>query len=285
MKIMIFGSRGQLGSDLTAELKDIHELLCVKREVDITDMEKVEKQITSFQPKIVINSAAYTDVDGCERDQERAFSVNAFGAQNIAQAAQKSGACVLYISTDYVFDGQKGKPYHEYDLTSPLNSYGLSKLAGEEATKTYAERFYIIRTSWLHGLERKNFIKTIIEKAQKENELRIVDDQIGSPTFTKDLSKMIIKIINTDRYGLYHVVNEGSNSWFGLATEALELYGLKEVKVLPVKTEEFESPALRPKYSVLDNYNIRQLGLTMRSYREALKDFIVELKNVKSENK
>ena len=299
-KILITGSSGMLGVDLCEELERNYEVFgidCVQFTVysvqyfvkcDITDKESVEQAVAKIKPDVVIHAAAWTDVDGCELDPKKAYRINVEGAKNVALACKKSGAILVYISTDFVFDGKKKRPYKEGDKTGPLSVYGDSKLKGEEAVRKILKKYFILRTSWLYGRSGKNFVDTIIAKAKSVKELKIVDDQFGSPTYTKDLAKAIHALVERSllrvqrsevrtqntRYGIYHVSNSGAVSWFSYAKEILRLAGFK-MKVTPILSEELNRPAKRPAMSVLDNGKFENFtGFKMRPWKAALKDYL-----------
>jgi dTDP-4-dehydrorhamnose reductase len=305
-KILVIGSGGMLGTDLCKELGSEYELggidiaensgraglnLPYRRKSDITDLESISNIITDFKPDIVIHAAAWTDVDACELDGAKAYKVNTEGTKNVARACKASGAVLIYISTDFVFDGNKNTPYVETDETGPLGIYAESKLRGEEAVKKILNNYFIIRTGWLYGKSGKNFVDTIIAKAKTEKELKVVDDQTGSPTYTIDLAKAIHTLINVSVnssraglnlpyhklstvYGIYHVSNAGSVSWFEYAKTILNLAESK-TSVIPISSEELARPASRPTMSVLDNAKFTALtGYKMRDWKEALKAYL-----------
>ena len=283
MKILITGAAGMLGTDLRKALEPEHDLVLTDvvgdvRPLDVTDTEQVLAEINGAQPELVIHSAAYTDVDGCERDPDKAYRVNALGTWNVAAASMISDAALLYISTDFVFDGEKGEPYTEYDGTHPLGHYGASKLAGESHVRALCPAHYIVRTAWLYGEHGKNFPLTILDAAKSRKELKVVADQIGTPTFTADLAAAIRDLIKSPLYGTYHITNSGSCSWHDFAKKALEYAGIRDVTVQPIKAEEWPTPTRRPKYSVLRHYALELQGRDdMRPWDEALKDFISRL--------
>lgn len=283
MKIFITGAAGMLGTDLQKALAPDHELVLTDvmgdvKFLDITDTGQVLAEIDAAEPDLVIHSAAYTDVDGCERDPDRAYRVNALGTWNVAAACLVCDTAMLYISTDFVFDGEKGEPYTEYDAAHPLGHYGASKLAGESHVRALCPAHYIVRTAWLYGEHGKNFPLTILNAAKTHKELKVVADQIGSPTFTADLAGAIRDIITMPLYGTYHVTNKGSCSWYEFAKKVLELAGVTEVTVLPIKAEEWPTPTRRPKLSVLRHYALELQGRdNIRPWDEALKDFISRL--------
>ncbi len=273
MKIFITGSDGQLGYELTEVLKGEDLLLGKEPEQDVTD-EKIMDQICNFRPDVVIHAAAYTDVDGCEKNRELAHKVNAIGTHQVARAAEKSGAKMVYISTDYVFSGRKRSPYVETDPPHPLNVYGQSKWEGEQFVEQACSRYLILRTSWLYGRAGKNFVKTILNKATQEEELRVVNDQVGCPTYARDFAVAIAAIIKTEAFGLYHVAGQGTCSWFEFAEEAIRLSGISK-KVVPIGSKDLNRPAKRPRYSALSQQKLNGLGIYLRPWREALQEFIM----------
>jgi dTDP-4-dehydrorhamnose reductase len=273
MKVLITGANGQLGTDLQLVLREGHELFPFDLDLDITDASAVDEKLGQLRPDVVVHAAAYTDVDGAESHPELAFQVNALGTQNVALACQKIDAAMVYVSTDYVFDGTKGEPYLEFDRTNPLSVYGQSKLAGEIYTTTLLDRFYLVRTAWLYGRTGKNFVKTVLCLAEEKKELQIVDDQIGSPTFSYDLARVIARLIGTGWYGFYHAVNVGASSWRDFAISILKAAGKEGVRVDPISTKELARPAPRPGYSVLKNLSLEMRGIQMRRHEEALQDY------------
>lgn len=254
---------------------------------DITDPENISRVIDAARPNFVIHAAAWTDVDGCESDKAKALLVNAEGAKNVAAACGRYGAAMVYISTDFVFDGRKAMPYKESDKTSPLSVYGLSKLEGEKGVRKTLKKHFIIRTSWLYGLKGKNFVDTIVAKSMVEKTLKVVDDQTGSPTYTKDLAEAVHSLLDKVSqskpvlYGTYHVSNAGKVSWFDYAKEVVRLAGGK-ARVLPMTSAELGRPARRPAMSVLDGSKFsRYTGHRMRGWKAALKDYVINEKGLK----
>ncbi|MCF6093268.1 dTDP-4-dehydrorhamnose reductase [Microaerobacter geothermalis] len=283
MKVVVTGAKGQLGRDLVRRLRVNRGGVFGygREELDITRMESVRQVIDEIRPDVIIHAAAYTKVDQAESDEEQAYLVNAFGSRNVAIAAEEFGAKLCYISTDYVFDGKATFPYKEYDRTNPLGVYGKSKYAGEELTKTLSSKYFIVRTSWVYGVHGHNFVRTMLRLAEERDELKVVNDQIGSPTYTVDLAEFIAQLIATEKYGIYHASNTGTCSWYDFAKAIFEEAGV-QVKVSPIATEDFPRPAPRPKYSVLDHLAIRANGFQdLRHWREGLKDFLKELGSVR----
>ncbi|MDK7490032.1 dTDP-4-dehydrorhamnose reductase [Bacillus paranthracis] len=274
MRVLVTGAKGQLGQDVVKLLKEqTWEVFGFGREeLNITDEKQVSEKVLLIQPDIIIHTAAYTQVDQAESDEEVAFKVNAEGTKYLAQVAEAVGAKFCYVSTDYVFDGTKDTPYKADDQTNPQTVYGKSKLVGELYTREYCSKSYIVRTSWVFGLYGNNFVKTMLRLAKENKELGVVHDQVGSPTYTADLARFIISLVQTDKYGVYHGSNSGVCSWYEFAKEIFKQSEI-EVIVNPLKTEDFPRPAVRPKYSVLDKGMIQQNGF------EALPDWKVALGN------
>ncbi|MGC9101153.1 MAG: dTDP-4-dehydrorhamnose reductase [Caldisericum sp.] len=275
MKIIILGAKGQLGREFEEYLKEKAEIHSFSHsELDVLNQELVIKKFQEIKPDVVINCSAYTKVDKAEEDKEECIRVNAEGAKNVSYASYKVGAKVIYFSTDYVFDGEKGSSYTELDSPNPLSTYGRSKLLGEIYTKDHNPNFLILRISWLYGIYGRNFVKTIINKAKKEKELRIVNDQIGSPTYTLDVVKQTWKLIQMDKVGLYHSANQGETTWHEFTKRIIEKLNLN-VKIYPIKMEEYPVLAQRPKYSALDNYLLKLGGINMMGdWESALSEFL-----------
>lgn len=257
MKIMVTGANGMLGQDLCPILDEIGAFVLPTdiNNLDITDETACMDFVKNTHPDIIIHCAAYTNVDKAESEKETAFKINEKGTENIAKAAANSGALMVYISTDYVFDGSKDTPYLPKDKVNPLSVYGKSKLSGEEVVRKLCPKHYITRTSWLYGHFGKNFVETMISLADKP-ELKVVNDQIGCPTWTVAWCHGVLKLIGTQKpYGTYHVCGSGQTSWYGFAKEIFKQMNL-EVNLKPCTTEEFPRPASRPVYSVMDNSGI-----------------------------
>ena len=300
MKILITGSNGMLGTDLCKFLSKEHEIVGVDiRSTDtlhithytfysasILDGAKITEIFESEKPELVIHAAAWTDVDGCEEDPEQAENINVTGTENIAHAALGKDIPVILISTDYVFDGEKGEPYCESDTTSPIGVYGRTKREAEEVVERTLSKYAILRTSWLYGINGKNFADTVIKKAESGESLRVVNDQAGSPTYTKDLAEAISTVIDKRLFiskEVYHVSNTGWCSWFQFAKEVIKDAG-EDVEITSVTTEEFPRPTKRPKFSPLDCTKFEKaVGFKMRPWEEALKDYIKERKEAKKQ--
>ncbi len=285
MKYLITGAKGQLGLALQKELQKLNgEIYCYDVDtMDITNYEAVEEIFKEVKPDIVFNCAAHTNVDKCEEDLENAYQINALGVQNIAMLCEELKAKLIHISTDYVFSGEEEKPRIESDFVMPRTLYGKSKLYGEELAQRYNQKTFIIRTAWLYG-EGNNFVRTMLKLAKTHDKLTVVGDQFGSPTYTKDLAKVMVALSNTNYYGLYHGTCQGNCSWYDFALKIFELMKI-EIKVEKVTSEEFVRPAKRPKFSILDNLMLRLRGLdSFRNWEEALEDYLREDSSWQREN-
>ncbi len=278
---MIIGNLGMLGSDLMEAAGSRHEVLGVDRqELDITDRDQCLRSLGRLRPEVVINAAALTQVDYCETHEDEAFLVNGQGSGNLAEAAASTGALLVHFSTDYVFDGVKNGAYLEEDQPNPRSAYGRSKLRGEELIRNQSEHHLIIRTAWLFGRKGANFIRTILDAAGKTRLLRVVNDQRGSPTCSRDLAAHTICMIEAGCRGIYHVTNAGYCTWYQLALSAVEWAGLKGVEVTPVSTAEFTRPAPRPANSVLANARLEREGFPlMRPWQEAARGYVRHLQD------
>ncbi len=301
MRILVTGAKGMLGTDLVRRfaVQGLRRDFGVSAQsnaqsnrsrfkvigididdLDITDEEKTVKKIKKISPDIVINTAAFTDVDACETEREVAFKVNRDGVRNVVLGCREVGAKLIHISTDYVFDGKKGEPYRENDDPGPINIYGLSKLEGEKEilkleTRNSKLETLIVRTSWLFGKNGRNFVDTILRVANSKDELRVVDDQVGSPTYTVDLAGAIERLVDAGASGIVHCGNSGECSWYDFAKEIMRIKRIKGVNVVPIKSGELKRPATRPSYSVLSNDRYFQLtGHRMRKWEEALRDYL-----------
>ncbi len=273
MKILVTGANGQLGREIARQGTEHNLFLTDQDTLNITDGAAVTNCIRQLKPDVVVHCAAYTNVDGAESDPDGAFRVNVVGSQNLAAGCLEAGARLVYVSTDYVFDGLNKEPYREFDAVNPQTVYGLTKLQGEQIVRQILGRHYIVRTAWLYG-DGNNFVRTMLRLASQNQPLRVVADQIGTPTSTTDLARTIYKLINSDSYGTYHAACQGQCSWYEFATEIFRQRGLN-VKVVPVATAEFTRPAKRPQYSVLDNYMLRMtIGDPMRAWTEALQEWV-----------
>jgi dTDP-4-dehydrorhamnose reductase len=284
MRLLLTGASGQLGTDIRKEASGIELMPLTHAELDITDSAAVLKVCGEFRPDIIINTAAYVLVDDCETNTDTAYAVNAVGAGNVAAAARETGAKLVHISTDYVFGGGESLgqcPLTEFDTPVPVNVYGASKLAGEEKVRHLCHRYFIVRSSGLFGTAGSsgkggNFVETMLWLAGERGELRVVDDQIFSPTYTRDLATKILQLVATDNYGVFHITNSGACSWCEFTREILRISGL-DVKLTPVTSEQYPLLAVRPAYSVLDNYQLWLLGMDdMRPWQDALAAYMKE---------
>jgi len=274
VRVALTGSDGMLGTDIQSVFhEDVDLVNFTLKDFDITDLDASVLKIREANPDYLIHSAAYTDVDGCENDPGKAILINGIGTRNIIMACEEIKCPVIYISTDYVFDGSKGSPYSEWDSPNPVNQYGVSKLLGEHFVMALTNRFYIVRTSWLYGRNGNNFVDTISRLLSERDEIDVVHDQVGSPTFTGDLAAKLKELIGRG-YGIYHITNSSHCSWYEFA---VEIARSKEstTKINPTTTDKYKRPARRPSYSVLDNAVLRLDGLNeMRHWKEALREYL-----------
>lgn len=282
MKILITGANGMLGKDLQESLVNYEIIATGSKDLDITDYDAVLNKFDEFKPDFVINSAAYTAVDDCETHYDEAYAVNAIGPKNLAIACNNLDIPLVHFSTDYVFTGDKRTPLLENDELGPKSVYGKTKLMGEEFIEENHDKYFILRTAWLYGLHGSNFVKTMLTLAENHDEVSVVYDQIGSPTFTRDLALAICELVeyyinnkrDMSKYGVYHLTNSAECSWYEFTKEFYKIANL-DTKVNPVTTEEFPRPAPRPHYSVLSNEKWVNAGFTpMREYKEAIKDYL-----------
>ncbi|AEH25428.1 dTDP-4-dehydrorhamnose reductase [Pyrococcus yayanosii] len=281
MRVAVIGATGQLGSDIVEVLSEdptFEVIPLTHDDVDVTIPESL-KVIERIKPEVIINTAAYVRVDDSELYPEEAFKVNAIGALNVAKIAEKINAVNVYISTDYVFDGEKGKPYKEEDPPNPINVYGASKLMGEIFTRNYSSKHYVIRVASLYGRRGArgkggNFVEWVIEKARRGEKLKIVNDQLMSPTYTKDVALALAKFLKImPEYGVYHMTNDGFCSWYEFTKAIFEILGW-DVEVEPISSEELGRLAKRPKFSALSVEKLRSIGIEMRHWKEALRDYL-----------
>jgi dTDP-4-dehydrorhamnose reductase len=268
VKILLAGASGQLGTDLTALIQghSHHELIAADHaRLDIGDRDVVLGAITELAPDLVVNAAAWTAVDACESDPDRAWRINAMGARHLAEGARRTGAHLVHVSTDYVFDGSRPEPYVEWDPPAPQSVYGRSKLAGEQEVVAQLPGATVVRTSWVCGRYGANMLKTLLRLAAGDGELRFVDDQRGCPTFTDDLAAMIYQLGVGRRPGLFHVTNQGPTTWYGFARDVLAAAGADPGRVVPISTIDLDPPLLakRPANSVLDNAALRASGIPL----------------------
>ncbi len=280
MKIYITGASGQLGYDVCRELtaRGIEHRGVSSKELDITDRQAVFEALAAYRPDAVIHCAAYTAVDKAEDEPEKCWSVNVDGTRNLAETCREIGAKLLYVSTDYVFEGTGDRPYEVDDPVNPQNVYGASKLAGELAVKSLLEKYFIVRTSWVFGKNGNNFVKTMLRLAETKTEVNVVCDQVGSPTYTADLAPLLCDMVQTDRYGVYHATNEGFFSWAEFAQEIFRLAG-KNVKVNAIPTSEYPTKAVRPFNSRLSKECLdRQRFSRLPDWHDALKRYIAGIR-------
>ena len=292
MKILITGSNGQLGNELqkivatgkaeigavSEEIKNAEVFAMDVDTLDITNLEQVKKVLNEVKPDVVINCAAATNVDGCEANQDLAFKINSLGPRNLAMVAEELGAKIVQVSTDYVFSGVGETPLKESDLVAPVSVYGKTKLLGEEFVREFSSKYYIVRTAWLYGYVGHNFVYTMMKLGKDRDTLSVVNDQLGNPTHANDLAYHILKLIQTEEYGVYHCTGKGECSWFDFASEIMKLSG-RNCTVNPCTSEEYKSmypnSADRPAYSSLDNMMLRcTIGDEMRDWKDALKIFM-----------
>jgi dTDP-4-dehydrorhamnose reductase len=279
MRILVLGARGMLGTDLLKEWQSDELIPAGSAEADIGNFVEVERLVSRVRPDWIVLSAAYTDVDGCERNPELAFAVNGTGVENVARAAQSIAARIFLVSTDYVFDGASHRPYETSDPIAPINVYGASKAAGEAALRNSSSAWCIGRTSWLFGVHGPSFPQKILQAAQTRPDLSVVNDQVGSPTYTRDLACAIRDLVRKDARGITHITNEGTCSWFDFAREILLQSGRQSVPVLPITTDQSARPARRPNYSVLSPSSLHSYGLRLRPWQQALRAFLQERSN------
>lgn len=279
MKVLVTGITGQLGFDVLNELhnRNIEVVGTARKDFDLTNEENMIEFIKSHKPDAIIHCAAYTAVDKAEDEQELAMRVNAVATEEIAEICKEIDAKMIYISTDYVFPGDGDKPYEIDDVKGPTNVYGRSKLLGEEAVMKLLDKYFIVRISWVFGINGKNFIKTMLRLSETKSELRVVNDQIGSPTFTADLAHLLVDMVQTNKYGIYHATNEGFCSWAEFATEIFRQADVK-TKVIPVPSSEYPTKATRPKNSRLSKKSLDDAGFKrLPSWKDAVGRYLVEL--------
>lgn len=278
-KVVLIGANGQLGSELAKIFCNYELVPLTHADLDIADAKEIERLLGQHSPDLILNTAAYHRVDECEEFPARAYEVNALAVRHLAQWAKAHQAVLLHFSTDYVFDGCLRRPYSEADLPEPLSAYAVSKLAGEYFIRAIHDRHFIIRTCGLYGIAGSsgkggNFIETMLRLATEGKEIRVVDDQVLTPTSAKELAGKVRQLVETGAYGLYHITNNGACSWYEFAAAIFELSGLKP-RLQPTTSAAFGAHAKRPAYSVLDNANLRSLGLDdLRHWRDALKEYL-----------
>jgi len=278
MRLLVLGHRGMLGSELLTTLSYHHDVIGKDAdEFDIVSEDACRRVVKETQPDVVINAAAYTDVDGSETARELCFAVNAEGVKNIALACRTGKIKIIHFSTDYVFDGKKKASYREDDPCHPLNTYGEAKLAGEKNLHQYSDHYLMIRTAWLYGKNGNNFVKTILDKARDVRRLQVVDDQKGSPTYTRDLAAAVERLLAGSHSGIFHLTNRGSCSWYEYALKILDYAGIGNVAVTRIGSSQLNRPAARPQNSVLScSKFIEMTGRTMRFWQIALHDYMTQ---------
>lgn len=279
MRVLVTGVKGQLGHDVMNELaKRGYEGIGVDvEEMDITDREAVERVMREVYPDKVVHCAAWTAVDDAEDKEELCRKVNALGTENIARMCRELSAPMIYLSTDYVFDGEGTRPWEPDDERHPLNVYGQTKYEGELAVEKYLDAYFIVRIAWVFGVNGKNFIKTMLRLSETHDTLTVVDDQVGSPTYTYDLARLLVDMLETEKYGRYHATNEGLCSWYEFAKEIFRQAG-REVKVLPVSSEEYPAKAKRPHNSRMNKEKLKEMGFTpLPSWEDALSRYLKEI--------
>jgi dTDP-4-dehydrorhamnose reductase len=268
-KLLITGAQGQLGQALQSQFSD-HEVIAWDiQDLDISQLEHVRKALKQIRPDVVINAAAFTQVDQAEKNQEAAHRGNALGPKNLALATCENDIPLVHFSTDYVFDGQQSRPYHEFDRTNPLSVYGQSKLAGEEQVKNCNPRHFIIRTAWLYHILGRNFPQTILRLANQE-QVRVVNDQFGSPTFAPHLAQAVSRLLETESYGTYHLAGSGGTNWYDFTKALYQARGI-QTTVLPITTEEYPLPAPRPVYAVLTS--LQDPLITLPPWEDGVREF------------
>lgn len=278
MRTLLMGAKGMLGRDIVQDWPVAELIPADSEEADVRDIAQVRALVARVRPDWILLAAAFTDVDGSESNQQQAFAVNALGSENVARMASEFGASLFYISTDYVFDGKSTRPYESDHPLNPLNVYGASKAAGEAAVQKYAQKWCIGRTSWLFGAQGPSFPEKILRASETRPELTVVTDQVGSPTFTRDLSSAIRTLISSDATGIVHITNSGICSWFEFAQEILRQAGRTTVRVLPIPASQIARPAHRPSYSVLSPTSLQHRGIHMRHWKDALAIYLQDMR-------
>lgn len=279
MKVLVTGAAGQLGYDVVKKLEEMN-IKCIgttKNELDITNEHQTLEFIKNYKPDVVVHCAAYTAVDKAEEDRQNCYKVNVLGTKHVAKACKQIDAKMVYISTDYIFDGEGKQPYEVTDEPNPINYYGRTKYEGEIEVKEHLDKYFIIRISWVFGVNGKNFVKTMISLGKELEELSVIADQIGSPTYTPDLANLVVEMIKTDKFGIYHATNEGYCSWYEFACEIFKQTGI-QVKVKPIKTEEYPTKAMRPKMSLLSKKSLEVNGFTnLKDYKQSLNEYLTKI--------
>ncbi len=273
--ILVIGESGLIGSALMELFSGEKMLGLDKPTCDVTKPDEVLGALEELNPSVVINATGFTDVDGCESEPEMAFELNSKAPETLARACRRLDCLLVHLSTDFVFDGFIQRPYRENDAANPISAYGRTKLAGDEAVKKEGKDWLIVRTSWVFGHQGRDFVRTILKLAGQNNELNVVDDQTGCPTYSFDIARGIMKLVEVGARGTFHLVNAGQTTWFGLAKRALSLSGFSDVTINPITSQQLARPAQRPAYSVLDTSLFQNTtGLSLRSWEEALNAFL-----------
>ncbi len=273
MRIAVTGHKGQLGTALRNVLAGAELLGLDLPEHDITNASSISQAIVEFQPDVVIHGAAMTNVDGCEREPELAYRINTLGSQNIALACGRCGAAMVHVSTNDVFDGRLGRPYYEWDTPTPQSVYARSKAAAEFHVRTLLNRFYIVRTSWLYARGGENFITKIVRAADAHGQLRVVTDEVATPTYAPDLAKAISRLVRTEHFGIFHFSNSGFCSRYDWAVKLLALSGRGHIPVEPITADQWQRAAPPPLYAPIPNFVGASLGITLRPWEDALRDY------------
>ena len=279
--IAVFGSNGMLGADVVAAIRDAGHIPAPldRFSCDVCVTRAAENVLYRSQADAAINCAAYTNVNGAESAGDLPFAINGMGAENVARACARIRIRCVYVSTDYVFDGTKTEPYIESDPTNPLSAYGRSKLEGERRTAASTRNHAIVRTSWLYGGHARNFVVTMLELGQKSQPVKVVNDQIGAPTYTRDLAKLLVEIALRKETGVFHAINSGACSWFEFAQKIFELSGVKPADLIPIRTEDFATAARRPKNSRLADTRLASFGIApLPSWDDALRRYLTEIR-------
>lgn len=280
MKILITGAAGNLGKQLAQQLKPNHDIIGVDivgdniQQLDITDYTACQTLMQSIQPDIVLHPAAWTDVNGCAHDPQKAILINGVGTHNIAVVSAQQNIPILYVSSNEVFDGMLNRPYTEFDVTNPINPYAYSKWYGERAVQQINPKHYIVRTAWLFAHGGNNFIQAILNAVKAGKSLRVVTNEVANPTYNNDLAEAIAKLINTERYGIYHMVNQGAVSRWDFARYFLDQCGYRSTEIARISRHEWQRPSLPPEYTPLANIAGASIGITLRSWQTAVDAFL-----------
>ena len=273
-RILITGGGGQIGIELARQLDEANVSALGRSALDVTSGAAMDRALGEIKPDVVIHAAAMTDPEACERDRGAAQRVNVVGAWNVARAVARAGAEMVYLSTSYVFAGDKLGPYREYDEPGPINAYGVSKLGGERAARQALDRLYVVRSGWVYSRWTRGFVARLLELADDQTDVRYVGDQVANPTLAGDLAAAILRLIDTQAYGVHHLVNEGATSWYGWATAVLRAAGRDDVELEEISAEDFQREARVPANSELANEMARAVGITLRPWPDALEEFV-----------